>query len=724
MNLRDLNLKIRYRSSEDDLIKDFFVPVLNRSVFYKRAVGFFSSSALIQISKGLCEFIKNEGKIQIIASPFLQESDIEAMKKGYEEREKTIERVLLSSITEPKNYFEKERMNLLAHLIESRRLDIKIAFVNDGNRFGIYHEKIGLFYDTNYNKIAFTGSLNESSQSMVENFESIDVFCSWKENDSKERISEKEKDFEMLWNNQTPKVTVIEFPQVAKEKLQLYKKEYIKEDIDKEELYVDLSNKPNQKYPKIPEKLQLHDYQMEAIQNWKDANYQGIFNMATGTGKTITGLAAVANLSETLDHHLAIIIVCPYQHLVEQWVEDIKEFNMNPIVAYSTSRDRDWKDKLKNSVIDFKLNVIENFCFITTNATYSSEFVQSQIVKLKKDVVFVVDEAHNFGAFRLSKKMLEHIPYRLALSATLERYGDPEGTAKLYDYFGNECINYPLGKAILEGKLTHYRYYPILTNLTEDELSVYRKLSKEIAKYAVRYKNRKGELPEFVKKLAIKRARLVAGSLNKLPALEKAISKYKNSKHILVYCGATTISDFGYQDGNADESELKQIEAVLELLGNKMDMKVHRFTSQEDSIQRGTLKHEFEKGNLQALVAIKCLDEGVNIPKIQTAFILASSTNPKEYIQRRGRVLRLAKGKEIAEIYDFITIPRPLGTAKQMEASDRKWDLSLIKRELVRMKDFYDLSINPQDGYTLMEEIVDAYGIEQIQLEEEEYDEL
>lgn len=730
LNFKNLDLKMKYRSSSDDVVRSFFIPVLKRAKVYKRAVGFFSSSSLIAVSNGITGLIENKGKAYLIASPYLQEEDIEAINKGYEERNKVIEKALIKSIHEPENHFERERLNLLAHLIASEQLDIKIAFVETNEKFGIYHEKIGIIEDFYGNKIAFTGSLNDSLNAFVANFESIDVFCSWKGEDNLIRVLDKENDFDNLWCNTTRKVKVIDFPKVAKEKLQTYKRDYIDLDIDRQqfdkvredrvsedEAELDLELKrPEDYYPKMPEEIKLYDYQKEAIDNWEKNKFKGIFNMATGTGKTITGLSGIAKLSQNSNNEIAVIIVCPFQHLVEQWVDDIKLFNMNPIIGYSSSEQRDWKDRLYNSVIDYNMGVIKHFCFITTNATYATSFVQNQINKIEKRSVIIVDEAHNFGATNLSTKLNKKIPFRLALSATLERYGDPEGTEKLYDYFGSECINYPLERAIKEKKLTPYYYYPKLVYLSEDELSTYQQLSRQLARCIVTTKTGNTKLSKMGKMIAIKRARLVAGAVSKLDALKKYIKPYVNDSHILVYCGATTISDIDYAEANPDQSEIRQIEAVLDILGNELGMKISQFTSKETSSERELLKREFAKGeNLQALVAIRCLDEGVNIPKIKTAFILASSTNPKEYIQRRGRVLRRAEGKKYAEIYDFVTIPRPIEQVKNLSEDEIKTDISLVKKEIERVRDFADISNNPHEGYKLIDKLTSVYNLDQFQ---------
>jgi superfamily II DNA or RNA helicase len=710
MDFKKSNINKEYRSFSDDIVNAFYIPLLNKAILYQRAVGFFSSSALIEISRGVVELLKNGGKIQLIASPRLQIEDIEAIEKGYEERESVIERVILESFSEPKNYFEAERLNLLATLVAQGSLDIKLAFIESVDGFGMYHEKVGLIHDVFNNTVVFTGSMNETSTAFSHNYETIDVFCSWTEDS--ERVVTKKSAFKALWDNLEPKMKTIDFPNVAKDKLLSYKQDHINMEIDTEEYPVkNVISSPAQG-PLVPENVHLHDYQFQAIDEWEKRNYQGIFDMATGTGKTYTGLGAVARLFKNSSNELAVIIVCPYQHLVEQWVEDIVQFNMKPIIGYSASTQKDWKKRLKEAIISFNIGVKRHFCFITTNATFSSEYVQAQVDSIKRKVVLVVDEAHNFGALNLSKMLNSKIPYRLALSATLERHGDEEGTEKLFGYFGEKCIEYTLERAIKEGKLTPYYYHPVIIHLSEDELEEYQRLSRELVKHISKSKGGKIVVGEAGKIILIKRARVVAAAKEKVTKLADLMENYKKDKHMLVYCGAATIKDFGYEEGKVDESEIRQIDAVSDLLGNKLNMRISQFTSAESAQERERLKAEFSEGkHVQALVAIRCLDEGVNIPSIKLAFLLASSTNPKEYVQRRGRVLRKTKDKSHAIIYDFITLARPLEVVKSLSNDETNMDISLIKKELIRLKDFASIAENPSEADKLINEIEDSYDL-------------
>ena len=713
MSLLDVSLKKEYRSPRDNIVSDFYIPLLKESVLYKRSVGFFSSSSLLEISYGITNLINNNGKIQLIASPNLSEEDIEAINKGYELRDNIIERVLLQYITEPQNYFEEERLNLLATLIAQERLDIKIAFSLKNDKLGLYHEKLGLMYDSENNIVAFSGSMNESENAFVNNYEIVDVFTSWND---KERVTIKQKAFDNLWNNTDESAVIYEFPEVVKQKLLSFKKDFVDWEIDKKEFNIKRIDGTIEKLkkvtnsPEIPAGISLHEYQQQAIKTWKEKKYKGIFDMATGTGKTFTGLGAITQLYKDLKGRLAVIIVCPYQHLVNQWVEDIVNFNINPIIGHSSSVQKDFKNRFKMAIMDYNLGVRNFFCFVCTNSTFATDYIQTQINNIRGDVLLVVDEAHNFGAANLKRTLSDKFNFRLALSATLERHGDEEGTNALLNYFGDKCIEFTLEDAI-KGKngerfLTPYQYYPVIVYLTDDELEQYHALSKEIGKCVIK-KNGKTKLSDRGKILAQKRSRLIAGAFNKVNALAKEIKPYKNDNHILVYCGATKISE---QDEYGED--MRQIDAITELLGKNMGMNVAQFTSREDSYTRDLLRRKFFDGDfLQVLVAIKCLDEGVNIPAIKIAFILASTTNPKEYIQRRGRVLRKYPGKEFAIIYDFITLPRPLDEAANLTYEEIKCEKSMVRNEVNRMKEFNRLAMSKMEADKLIYDIIDTYKL-------------
>lgn len=718
MSFSDLDILRSYKTNKNDVVNEFYIPVLKQAVLYERAVGFFSSTALIELSKGLAGLVRNGGKVKFIVSPLLSEEDILAIQAGYDARS-VVTDALLREFREPSDNSAKERLGWLSRLISVGVLEIKVAFTPPSKTTGMYHEKIGLVCDKEGNRLAFTGSMNETINAFHNNYESIVVFNSLIPEDQ-QRVADLMDDFNSLWAGKESNIEVLEFPQVVRKRLISYESNVRPNAVlsIEQEDQVEVSP-PIAGIPRIPSGVKLHEYQIDAINNWVENNFRGIFDMATGTGKTYTGLGAIAKIFE-LKQHVAIIIVAPYQHLVDQWVEDIVKFNMRPTIGYSASPQRDWRQRLKDDILDYNLGVIDAFCFVTTNATFSTKFVQDLLNTIDHDTLLVVDEAHNFGSLHLSLKLNPKFEYRLALSATLERHNDPAGTQVLKSYFGKKCIEYGLERAIRENKLTPYYYYPILIYLDEEEAAEYQDLSYLISKQCHLDKYGNYKITETGKKLMLKRSRLIAGAKQKLPALREQIDRYKNDSHILIYCGATKVIPPDADESDRDPEGERQIVAVSKMLGLDLKMKVTHFTSNESAAEREIIKRKFADANpYQAIVAIKCLDEGVNIPSIKTAFILASTTNPKEYIQRRGRVLRLAPNKHYAVIYDFVTLLCPLNDVDPF-AGNYNCGRSLAKRELSRIIEFGRIALNSRDSDRLINEIQDIYDITDEELEENE----
>lgn len=716
MGFRELDIKNEYRSLIDDVVNDFYIPLLRGSVFYQRAVGFFSSSALVMLAKGIDGLVQNGGKIQVIASPRLSENDIEEIKKGYAVRE-IITNALIREIRDVTSEHEIQRLSYIAQLIAQGTLDIKIAFLSANNEISLYHEKMGIMTDASGDSVAFSGSMNETENAFHGNYEAFDVFCSWTADSS--RVFQKKMAFQAIWEDYEPGIETLAFPDAVKSELYKYNPQLAKTVTVRKPSSTEVENHPVSEGPDkmhLPADFVIRDYQEQAIESWKSNHYRGIYDMATGTGKTLTALASVEQLYRDNGDRLAIIILCPYQHLVEQWVEDIVRFGIHPIIGYSKSPQKHWKKNLEQAVRSFNLQVSNLLCFITTNASFITSTIQNQINLLSKDTVFVVDEAHNLGAGTYRKYLPEQIVYRLALSATIDRHNDESGTQALIDYFGPKCIAYSLREAIANNMLTPYYYHPVITYLYPEELDDYLTITHQLAKFLTKKKG-KIVLSEQAKQLLIKRSRIIAGARDKLDKLAGKITPFIHDKHILVYCGATTVKD---SDDDLAFS-MRQIDLVADLLGNRMQMRVGRFTSQETPQERMQIREAFADGDvLQALVAIKCLDEGVNIPSIKTAFILASSTNPKEYIQRRGRVLRKFPGKTHADIYDFVTLPFSKNTLNNQSSDTINSSKGLIRRELIRMLDFAEIAENPSETYKLVFELKQDFGITEEELNGEE----
>lgn len=719
MGLRELEIKESYRSNDySDLGTHFVSKMLEKCVVYKRAVGFFSSSALLKISRGISFMTQKEGAhIYFVVSPILYKEDIEAIKKGYKKRKEIVEEALLREFKDTTDEFECERLNFLCHLIEEGILDIKIADKIDDysvDEMGMFHEKIGLFIDENEDKVAFTGSLNESDNAFSRNFESIQVFKSWEE---VRRVAIIEDDFDHLWDNRTRTLEIYEFPEAVKKCLFKYRKSTYHKNIDEYERREKEQRIDEKPHPEYRCKFPLYQYQKDAINKWAKQNFKGLFDMGTGTGKTITALTASVKLLERLKYRLATIIVCPYTHLVEQWVEEESNFNIQFIIGYSNTKYKNYISDLARAVQDYNDGIIDYFYFITTNASYKTDKVQEIIKGIKGDVLFIADEVHNFGASGLRNALVEKFKYRIGLSATTDRHRDEDGTNAIYEYFGNPVIHYGLKEAIDNNVLTRYFYYPIPVTLSDDEIERYIDLTNRIRKNSYPDVGGKVKLTKEGERLAIARARIIASAESKIAALRSAIEKYKDDYNLLVYCGTGKVTD------TSSGEEEKQIDEVCKLLGNEMNMKVARYTSRENVSERKLITERYRHGDdLQVVVAIKCLDEGVNIPSIKTAFILASSTNPREYIQRRGRVLRKFTGKNYSYIYDFITLPVNIDEADDYSDEFLSSFKSLAKNEVERIKEFSRLSENEHESDIIINEITDVFKLNEFTLNDEKFE--
>lgn len=689
--LRDLNIKKSYRSDEHNLIRDFYIPCLTESVNYQRAVGFFSSSSLSVAAKGIHSFIRSGGRMELVASPYLSRDDIEEINNGYKLRHELELKSILTALEGDFDPVTEQRLGMLAWLIEHQRLDIKIAVLKNKEKYGIYHEKLGIFFD-GIDYVAFSGSPNESESGLVSNFENIDVFCSWRSGEE-DRVEEKINNFEKLWQDQTRLLSIFPFPEAARMSI-LRRRLTSLPDKDPGEVYEVVKVSVPHGCPCLPEYLKLRSYQRNAIENWFSAGGKGTLMMATGSGKTITALSIIEKRYSEYGLR-AVIIIAPFRHLVTQWAIESKKFGLDPICCFG--KINKWNSILTASLFGLQSNDLPFISVIVTNSTFSSKGFQALLKFFPEDTLIIGDESHNLGSKKLLSLLPVHVLYRLALSATPERWFDLEGTEKLFSYFGQILFRFTLKEAMQQNALVPYRYYPIFVNLTEEESEKFLVLSKKIAPLFDR--NKKLEENSKLTILLNQRARLIGAAFNKLAALKKIMQDRLDTSHTLFYCG-----DGSVEEPITEETE-KQISKVCQLLGYELGFRVDIFTAETSLEERGDLKEKFDSGELQGLVAIRCLDEGVDIPSTQTAIILASSSNPRQFIQRRGRVLRRAKNKKEAIIFDMIVLP-PINYVLQYKS-----EKTLLKKELDRCLEFSDLAINSGEVRGMLIDAIDKYNL-------------
>ena len=447
--------------------------------------------------------------------------------------------------------------------------------------------------------------------------------------------------------------------------------------------------------PRIPSSIQLRHYQQQAVANWFANQGRGTLKMATGSGKTITALAIATELYQKIGLQV-LLVVCPYRHLVTQWARECQKFNLEPILAFENVRN--WQSQLSTELYNVHSGNQSFLTIITTNATLMGEGLQSQLKYFPDKTLIVGDEAHNLGATRLEQSLPRNIGIRLALSATPERYFDEQGTQFIFDYFGSVLQpELTLADAIRQGALVHYLYYPILVELTEAETRIYAKLTKRICWAMI--DEEKIENNDTLTSLLMQRARLIGTASNKLESLRKLMINRLDSSHTLFYCGDGSV------EGAVSVESGRQLAAVTRLLGTELGYRINTYTAETSLAEREDLRHQFETGKLQGLVAIRCLDEGVDIPAVQTAVILASSGNPRQFIQRRGRILRPHPGKERATLFDMIVLPPDLGR-ETLEV-----ERNLLKKELRRLLEFADLADNAGQARIKLLRLQQKYGL-------------
>jgi DNA phosphorothioation system restriction enzyme len=442
--------------------------------------------------------------------------------------------------------------------------------------------------------------------------------------------------------------------------------------------------------PAFPDNLSLRKYQHQAVANWLENKGRGTLKMATGSGKTIIALAIAVELYQQIGLKV-LLIVCPYRHLVTQWKKECQKFNLQPMIAMT--RADNWQGELSNQLYNLNTNSQTFLTIITTNSTLISSSFQSQLKYFPIKTMIVGDEAHNLGSTRLESSLPRNIGLRLALTATPERQYDEVGTEAILNYFGTIIQpEFSLADAIKQGALVRYLYYPVFVELTASEAINYANLTKRIG--WVLNKNPSFQHNDTLTSLLTKRSRLIATAANKLTCLKELMASRLDTSHTLFYCGD------GYMDNN-----VRQIDAVTRLLGQELGYRVNTYTTDTSLEEREYLRRQFESGELQGLVAIRCLDEGIDIPAIKTAIILASTSNPRQFIQRRGRILRPHPHKQQATLFDTIVIPPDL---------DRDiWEVerNLLRKELLRFITFAQLADNASEATEQLLQLQTRYNL-------------
>lgn len=693
MGFKALELNNVYSSESHDILHEFYIPVLTEAIKYNRMSSYFSSKSLAVAAKGILNLIKNDGNMKLITSPMFTKEDIKVLKDVNDNPQKYISDNILEDLNNLDNDFTIEHLKALGWMIANKKLVIKIAIpikqdgtIMDSEEFvnlGLFHPKVGILEDEEGNILSFSGSINETGAGWMKNIEEFKVFKGWNV-DHDDFMNEDINRFNRVWNGLTNKLKVINLPKAVKNHLIEIAPENI-ESVNLNRFYI--SDK-SVIFEDNVKKIELYNHQKNAVNKWLDNKKKGIFEMATGTGKTYAALGCLNKVLEETSK-LITIVSAPYQHLVKQWKKEINKFQIDyNKIFIADSSNLFWKDNLTDSLIDLDLGRINHILVITTHSTFCTDDFKRIIRNNKGDtnILVIGDEVHGLGATKSKEGLLDIYELRLGLSATPKRWFDTVGTKKLYDYFGGVVFEFSLDDAIntinpSTGKtyLTPYRYLPIFVNLEDFEVEEY---IEKTASIAIRYSKcqDKEEKDEILENLIFKRADIIKNAAQKFDILKKILDeKNNNIKHTIVYCTP------------------QQIDKVMDII-NERDIIAHRFTMEEGTnpkekykglSEREYILENFHQKIYDLLVAMKCLDEGIDIPPAKTAIFMSSSGNPREYIQRLGRVLRRFPGKKEATICDIIVTPSSNAPPELHNVEEK-----IFKKELKRYIEIAEIAIN------------------------------
>lgn len=678
MGFRELDLQPAYDSDEDDVLNDFYIPILSEALRYRRLAGFFSSSVLAVAARGLRNFIVNGGQMELIVSARLNNEDVEAIKLGTLDPGTAVTRAVISDIDSMEEGFVKDHVMSLAWMIAKGKLSIKVAIPLDKNgnpldeytidKTGLFHQKVGVLLDAEDNMISFSGSINETGSAWLHNIEEFKVFRSWVNGEMPHLSSDLEK-IKKYTAGRPRNTLVIDVPTALRDKLISIAP------TDLGELNLSRYYKPA---------VSLRDYQLEATEKWLSTG-KGLIEMATGTGKTYVALNCLKELRERLGRLVAVVTV-PFLHLVSQWDRDLAIWDFRTQQVHG-SGDM-WNNSLMNSIIDLNNGHTDHLVIVTTHDTFCGPQFRDILMTCSTTMMLIADEVHGLGSQERRSGLLEEYDYRLGLSATPKRWLDDEGTLVLERYFGETVFRFTLPEAIKAGFLVPYEYHPHFVEMTEHEMVEYRQLTIKISR---QYHAAKDDISrrQLFELLAIQRQRIVTNATNKLPEFIRILTSLGKLEHCLVYCSP------------------QQIDVIQDLL-NERGIVQHKFTAHESKSERDTLLSKFAEGTYQVLVAMMCLDEGVNVPPTRSAIFMASSGNPKQFIQRRGRILRPFPGKSSAIIHDLVVVPTLTG---EIDPAFGELETRIMRRELRRLREFAVSSLHPVEIVNEIYPVLNQYKI-------------
>ena len=658
-----------------NLNTDIYIPILSNSKSHKRFTYGFSAKVLETLLPGLEGLILNDGRMQLVFGQVLNEEEYKSVQEGLKEKENGLEFIcmeLLDKLIEESKIKKSQdfHLRLMSLLIGSGRLEIKFAFKLVDSLRPYQHSKISIFEGSNGEEIAWSGSNNLSNNASEEHLEDFSIYQTFKpEGGSKVHIPRIKEMFERTWNNDYPGWGVCSvsskfygtwrkaFPQTSKKEIKEAIEAIRKEIRNRDE------HQPHKPFP-------LRAHQKDAIEAWWESQQRGILDHATGSGKTYTAIRAIQALRLTTKQ-LAVVIGVPFKPLADQWADQLNDhfhhvmkdkFIFNGVIG-CYSGEGNWQQKIIKESNNFNESFLENrghlAVYLVVNKSLASDEFQKFFMDKNridpKRTLFIGDECHNYTSKIYRDSLNPEVAFRLGLSATA--FNDEKHKTKeersVAEYFGEICHRYSLKDGIRDGHLSNYYYHPIVCTLEDEEFH-------EWKEYLNNYKKTGDEKNKTAEKIE----KIIDGSKDKYSQFLQLIKDIPK-KDTIVFAGQGKVDDH----------------RAIDYVSSEMDISgwAHtRITADENKKERKSAIYGFQRGDIDTICAIRVLDEGIDIPSIKTAIILASSDKRRQFIQRRGRVLRKDDEKEYADIYDFIVLP----PAKFNDAGRE-----LINREMARVKE-------------------------------------
>lgn len=712
----------QYSSDSDHIPLEFYETAIPKATTIDMVLGYFSSNAIRTLCMGFAEFIYNGGSLRIVTNHELTAEDKENLLVDTDVQNEDSVINIFNNIELLRNElgpYGQHFFDCLKYLLSQNRLTLQPVMHKP---IAMSHYKKIILFDGN-DYLYVHGSANFTSSGIIRNGESFTVDKSWGSETEIFRIKEERRNFELIFNkshssyiylkpddvqgiieklgNTQTEIELLEsslnlrsihlIPDKVKHVYELREEEF-KYKVDQ---FRDT--------PRFPFNSTAREYQLQAYDNWKKNGYSGIFAMATGTGKTITALnCALTEYNNSGVYH--IIILVPSKALMHQWESELKSFNFRNILKVGGGND--WQSDIADYSSNYKYDIKPSLAIIVINDSFVSPKFLRYYKVLQNDFLFIADEAHNLGAKNIKEALKEINPVkRIGLSATPKRIYDPDGTDFLKSFFKDDepyCYNFSMARALKEGRLTNYYYYPKVVQLDNDEQLDYVRISKDLLKY-FDFENGKFKDNPIVEILLLERKRIIHKARRKLPCFLQILKDIKDQNK-LQYIFTYVPEGYSYEDKIEGEKLIYQYIRKAHEFDNSL--RLASYTS--DDTGHTDLLKAFSNGEIDIVFAMKMLDEGIDVPRTEIGIFASSTGNPRQFIQRRGRLLRTHKDKTFASIYDMIVAPQALDNDPQLY----KIEQNLLRSELIRVAYFASLSMNFKDTKLALNDLCVKYDLD------------